>query len=183
MAVCACAFLKSGFISGDFSPSWGDYDRAFNIARASSAEGILNPGQRNYANLESRARRKVLSSLVLIRDERYARGEVWVGKMQVSFCCSVKRESDGGEFAFVRYMECAAPLDEVHDAQKCVCLQSTVSAFGKKRDDVERKEGRALVTAGEWFGVIFFQSTVSTVHAALAIIAVHMFTTELSWSG
>lgn len=35
----------------------------------------------------------------------------------------VEKESDGDELAFVRYLEFAAPLDEVNDTMKCVCLQ------------------------------------------------------------
>lgn len=58
----------------------------------------------------------------------------------VAVFCSVKGESDGTELAFSRYMECAASLDDVHEALKCVCLQWATSGSGKEGDDAEKKK-------------------------------------------
>lgn len=42
----------------------------------------------------------------------------------------------------------------------------------------EKKEGKELVAAGDWLGVIPIQIVVSTVHVVSANIAVQPFTTE-----
>lgn len=54
--------------------------------------------------------------------------------------CSVKRESDGDELSFVRYMECVASLDAGDEALKCVCLQCATSGSGKEENGVGKEE-------------------------------------------
>lgn len=43
--------------------------------------------------------------------------------MLLLFLRSVKKESDGHELAFSLNMKCEAPLNEVHEAMKVVCLE------------------------------------------------------------
>lgn len=77
------------------------------------------------------------------------------------------------ELPFVRHMDCAAPLDELDEASKCVSLQWATSGSEKNRDNVGRgRDDTDLMAEGGWLGVISFQSVVSNVHSVWANIAV-----------
>lgn len=56
----------------------------------------------------------------LVRGKKNERETAYAGKVLLLFCCSVKRESDENELAFVRYLECLALLDKVNETMKCV---------------------------------------------------------------
>lgn len=83
----------------------------------------------------------------------------------------------------MRHMAFAAPLDEAEKALKCVCQQWATSGSEKGEDNVGRvAEGGRLVASDEWFVLVLFQSNVSTVYVARAVVVVPSFTTELSRS-
>lgn len=65
--------------------------------------------QWSHANPESGAKRRMLNTFVLLQGERNGREEVWVGKVLLLFCRSVRGESREDELSFVRYVECVAP--------------------------------------------------------------------------
>lgn len=176
-------FVKSGFIKGGFCPSLNDYDRDLNMIKIPESRGCVLHEQRVYANHEFGAQKKLLNSFVLIRGESEGMEEVWVGKVLLLFRCVEKGRSGGAELAYVRYMECVPPLNNVEETLGCVCLQWATADSVEEQDGAERESGaEGGVVAGEWFGVIPFQSILSTVHIVRANIAVQPFTTELPWT-
>lgn len=77
-----------------------------------------------------------LNRFVSIQGKENGRKQVCSGEMLLLLLCSVSGESDGDELAFLRYMECVTPLDEVDEALKCVCLQWVTSNSAEYRGDV-----------------------------------------------
>lgn len=76
--------------------------------------------QKVYASPEFGAQRKTLNSFVLLRGEQDEREEVRSGKVLLLFHCSVKGESNGGEFTFVRYVDSMEPLREAGEVLECL---------------------------------------------------------------
>lgn len=66
---------------------------------------------------------------------------MWARMVLLLHLCLVNGESDGDEFAFVRYMKCVAPSDEADEVMNCFRLQWTTSGSGEKKTDLDR-EGR-----------------------------------------
>lgn len=50
---------------------------------------------------------------MLIQGGKDGTKEVWAEKILLPFRCSVSAKGNGDELALVRYIDCAAPLDEV----------------------------------------------------------------------
>lgn len=82
---------------------------------------------------------------------------------------------------------CICAVQEVHNtlgkvdkALKYVCLQWAAAGVAGERHDVGAEgKGKGAVKPGERSGPTTLQSTVSTVHAARAVTAVHPFTKKL----
>lgn len=72
-----------------------------------------------------------------------------VEKVLLLFRFSVKGEGDGDAFAFVRYIEYAAALDEADEAMNCFCLQWALLDFGEEVDDRWRGQDRDLPAPGK----------------------------------
>lgn len=115
--------VKLGLTSGGFCPNFDHYDRALNVLRASIVQRCAEHEQKVYASSESEAQKMMLISFVLIRSERNGGEEMRAGKVLLLFPCSMKGKNNEGELPFLLYMNCKAPLDEVVEAMKCLCLQ------------------------------------------------------------
>lgn len=111
-------FPKSELTDEGFSLSSSDYGKALNVTGASNVKRNVKHEQKAYANHKFGAQRKRLSSFVSVRRERNERNEMWAGRVLVLLSCLATGESDGNELAFVPFMDCLAPLDEVREALK-----------------------------------------------------------------
>lgn len=88
----------------------------------------------------------MLNGFVLLQGERNGRKELCVREVLLLFCCLVQGESGGDEFAFLQYVEFVAPLEELNEPFKCVCLQWTSSGSEEKKRRC-RKGGKI----GSWW--------------------------------
>lgn len=71
-------------------------------------------------------------------------------KLLLLLCFLEKRESDGKDLTFVRYMECAVLSGKIHEALKCVCLHRASLRSGEGNHDVRRRgAGKKLVASDE----------------------------------
>lgn len=114
-------FVKSGIIRGDSCRSLKDYNQAANRTRISRTENCEMHEQRVYFSRELGAEGGVLNIFVVLRAEDGDKEETWVAGV-LSLCpCSVRGNTKGVELAFVRYMDCALPLNAVDETSREVC--------------------------------------------------------------
>lgn len=86
--------------------------------------------------------------------------------------------------ATVQFVECVLPLHAVPDALGCGFLQYAVAKDKAKKTDVDGLAGGSTPAAArDWFGVISFESNLSTLYVFRANIAAHPPTTKPSASG
>lgn len=137
-----------------------------------------------YASHGFGSERKMVNSFVVVRVEGDEEEEIWVARVLLLCRCFVRGDTEGMELAFVQYMECVRPLDAVDEGLACVCLRWATTDGREDEGEIEMcGEGGDCTVAGEWFGLIPFQSTLSTVHVIRGNVAVHPFPTELPWPG
>lgn len=104
------------------------------------------------------------------------------GTIAVSLRCG-GGDKKGIKLAFLRFRECARPPSVVDEALGCTCLQWATAECEEtetESDKLERETNRTA--AGKRFGVIYFETILSTLNVVWANIAVHLGTAKLPWN-
>lgn len=174
--------LKSGFISAAFCRTLKTSDLGVNKSRISRTEGCGWHEQRVYASREFAAERKMLNFIVVLRGEGDEEEEILVA-MVLSFCrYFVRRYTKGMEPALLQYTKGVPPFDAVDEAMGYVCLRWATVDGGENDNAVDTSVRKSdYKVAGEWFGAIPSQSTLSTVSVVWENIAERPFGTEVPW--
>jgi len=172
-------FVQSGFVKGGFIPDLSDYNRAKNYISLDKMQSCLQYRQRIYGTTSFGPTKASRFSYVLMKGEQDGQEELWVAKVLCLFHISIGGRRE--ECAFVQYMQCTPPVDEVDDLLRCVCLRwATDDGIDHTVLPVPSR-GRPVVV-GEWYGIEPMQSILGTVHVLRSNFAVAPFTSELPWS-
>ena len=171
--------VKSGYIVGGFTPSLKDVDVLNNFI---STEGQTNSPlirQRVFATHEFGPNKVPMYSYVLIRGESGGKEGIWVAKVLLLFHMTFAGVKE--QCAFIQYMECTTPLDDVDRRLDCVCLRWATS----DEQDLTTLGGPSARTStiegGEWYDIVQFQTLEGVVHVIRSNFAVQQFTKELPW--
>lgn len=128
--------VKTGLISGEFFLSLDDYDETMNVLTDWRTKEFVLRERRVFACQEFGAHKKLVISFVRVcvsESTTTEKEKMRARKLLLLSVCLTKRESDSTELATVRYMEDVSPLDEVHMAQRYMCLQWKTSGSAEKK--------------------------------------------------
>lgn len=73
-----------------------------------------------------------------IRGQSDGEEKAWARKVLLLFCSLMKGENEGEKLAFMPYMECLPPSDEVDKSLRFACLQLATSGSAEERHNVEK---------------------------------------------
>lgn len=90
-----------------------------------------------------------------VRGVRDRGEEIWAVQVLLLFCSAVGGDTDGGEMASVRFVECVTSLKAVGDVLLCVCLRRSAGEDEENESDVYRLDREDNRTAArKWLGVV-----------------------------
>lgn len=147
--------------------TFSDQETSQNRIKTSETKGCVWREQRVYGTHEFGARKRIVSSSLLIRGENDEEEDIWVGKVLLMYRSVVAQDEESDEMAFVQCLECVMPLNPVIDMLECVFLPWS-AAEAKENDTAadrfERENSRTA--ASELFEVTLFEISLSAVRTA-----------------
>lgn len=111
-------FVKSGFVTGLFCPTWIDYNCSRINITISETEGCAMHDRRVYETHGFGADRTVPNSFVLVRDKSAEEKKIRVGKVLLLSRCVVRGNNESDEKAFLQFMESVLSLYSLDNALK-----------------------------------------------------------------
>ena len=86
------------------------------------------------------------------------------------------------EFAFIQYMQCTPPLDEIDLTLNCICLRwATVDEVDRTVETELSHSKVSSMEEGEWYGMEPFESIFGSVHVVRSNLGIPPFTEGLPW--
>lgn len=123
--------VKSRNIGGDCCSDLKNYERVANKTRVFRTEDCDMHEQRGFAGRDAAAKRKILSSLVLVRSNEDDGEEISEARVLLFCRCIVKVDTKGVELTSVQYMECVLSLDAADEKLEFVDLRWARKDGGK----------------------------------------------------
>lgn len=178
--------VQSGYIHGGFVPHLSD-------CREAPWGGTVLGHDDKRIGKETCVRQRVFGigwarpylpkkqSFVVLKGEEEGETVLWVAKVLLLFKLSATGYGDIQEFAYVQYMEVTDAVSGVDRALDCVCLRWATADEVDRTLNIEQSLQGTQVQEGEYYGLVPFNSIISTVSVVRSNIAISPFTEKLPW--
>ena len=117
----------------------------------------------------------------MLKGEEEGGSVLWVAKVLLLFKLTATGYGDIQEFAYVQYMEVTDAVSGVDRALDCVCLRWATADEVDRTLNIEQSLQGNQVQEGEYYGLVPFNSIISTVSVVRSNIAISPFTEKLPW--